>query len=64
MKRNKHKGFKTTEADLATGKTSNPEKLESNSEDEDEKPKGGCPFMGTSSKKKNPGLNMTEEGFD
>jgi len=33
---------------------------EANSDSEDEKPKGGCPFMGgTSDKKKNPSLNLS-----
>ena len=33
---------------------------ELNSDSEEEKPKGGCPFMGgTSDKKKNPSLNLS-----
>lgn len=34
------------------------------SDSEDEKPKGGCPFMGTSNKKKNPDLVLNENGYD
>ena len=35
------------------------------SDSEEEKPKGGCPFMsGTSDKKKNPNLGLNECGFD
>jgi hypothetical protein len=30
----------------------------------EEKPQGGCPFMGASEKKKNPGLPLTNEAFD
>lgn len=34
------------------------------SDSEEEKPKGGCPFMGTSNKKKNPDLTLKETGYD
>lgn len=34
------------------------------SDSEDEKPRGGCPFMGGSEKKKNPGLAVNNEGYD
>jgi len=38
---------------------------EVDSDSEEEKPKGGCPFMnGTSNKKKNPDLKSKEKGFD
>lgn len=38
---------------------------EVDSDSEEEKPQGGCPFMsGSSDKKKNPNLNLNEVGFD
>ena len=41
------------------------EQPEVDSDSEEEKPKGGCPFMnGTSNKKKNPDLKMNESGYD
>lgn len=33
-------------------------KTEENSDSEEEKPRGGCPFMGGSDKKKNPNLGL------
>lgn len=44
-----------------TGKT---QKEPVDSDSEEEKPRGGCPFMGTSDKKKNPGLPQDECGFE
>ena len=64
MKGNKGPGAKEPQTCPVTGKATNPEQVDSDSDGEEEKPKGGCPFMGTSTKKKNPGLSVTEEGFD
>jgi hypothetical protein len=41
-----------------SGKAADAGKKDSDSEEE-EKPRGGCPFMGGSDKKKNPNLNLT-----
>jgi hypothetical protein len=32
--------------------------------EEEEKPRGGCPFMGGSDRKKNPSLGLAEQGYD
>ena len=37
--------------------------MQSDSEEE-EKPRGGCPFMGGSDKKKNPSLGLATQGYD
>lgn len=39
-------------------------KTEENSDSEEEKPRGGCPFMGGSDKKKNPNLGLNHQGYD
>lgn len=45
------------------GKTQEKKEVQSDSEEE-EKPRGGCPFMGGSDKKKNPSLGLTTQGYD
>lgn len=46
-----------------SGKGKEKNEVQSDSEEE-EKPRGGCPFMGGSDKKKNPSLGLTAEGYD
>ncbi len=46
-----------------TGKKQKENKGQSDSEEE-EQPRGGCPFMGGSDKKKNPSLGLNCEGYD
>lgn len=55
MQKNKGKNQKEGEKCPVTGQNANPGQTDTDSDDE-EKPRGGCPFMGTSQKKKNPGL--------
>lgn len=64
MKNNSKKPEVNASKCPVTGKAVEEGKVDSDSEEE-EKPQGGCPFMGgASSKKKNPNLNLTEAGFD
>lgn len=61
----KNKKEQTTNADKCpvNGKSQEKKEVQSDSEEE-EKPRGGCPFMGGSDKKKNPSLGLTTQGYD
>lgn len=58
MKKNNKQGENNPEKCPMNGKKDQKKQVDSDSEEE-EKPRGGCPFMGASEKKKNPGLPLS-----